>query len=85
MVKFEYIMKNCSTKLFTLTLVVTLGLFIAGFLVPPTGYIDPSVLTAGGILSVFGLFAQLPNILDSSKRTKISHGNTSIEIENHDN
>ena len=74
-------MKNPNI-LFTITLVVTLGLFIAGFIVPPTGVIDGSVLTAGGIISMFGLFAQLPTLLSSSKKTKINHGNTSIEIEN---
>lgn len=74
-------MKNPNI-LFTITLVVTLGLFIAGFIVPPTGVIDPSVLTAGGIISVFGLFAQLPTLLTASKKAEISHGNTSIKIEN---
>lgn len=74
-------MKNPNV-LFTITLVVTLGLFIAGFIVPPTGVIDGSVLTAGGIISVFGLFAQLPTLLAASKKTEINHGNTSIKIEN---
>lgn len=67
-------------KFLIIDLIVTIGLFIAGFIVPPTGVIDPSVLTAGGILSLSLLFGQLPALLDSPKKARISHGNTSIEI-----
>lgn len=67
-------------KFIWLDLIVSIGLFVAGFIVPPTGIIDPSVLTAGGILSLSMLFGLLPTILDSKRKAKISHGNTSIEI-----
>lgn len=67
-------------KFVWLDLIVSIGLFVAGFIVPPTGIIDPSVLTAGGILTLSILFGQLPVLLDSPKKAKISHGNTSIEI-----
>lgn len=67
-------------KFIWLDLIVSIGLFVAGFIVPPTGVIDPSVLTAGGILSLSMLFGLLPAILDSNRKAKISHGNTSIEI-----
>lgn len=67
-------------KFIWLDLIVSIGLFVAGFIVPPTGIIDPSVLTAGGILTLAILFGQLPVLLDSPKKAKISHGNTSIEI-----
>lgn len=67
-------------KFVIIDIIVTMALFIAGFIVPPTGVIDGSVLTAGGILSLSVLFGQLPVILDSPRKAKISHGNTSIEI-----
>lgn len=67
-------------KFVVVNIIVTIALFVAGFVVPPTGVIDPSVLTAGGILSLSLLFGQLPVLLDSPKRVKINHGNTSMEI-----
>ena len=67
-------------KFVWIDLIVSIGLFVAGFIVPPTGIIDPSVVTAGCILTLSILFGQLPVMLDSNKKAKITHGNTSIEI-----
>jgi hypothetical protein len=38
---------------FWVCLTITIGLFVAGFCVPPHGEIDGSILTAGGILFAF--------------------------------
>lgn len=67
-------------KFSIITLLVSIGLFVAGFIVPPTGVIDPSVLKAGGILAFSMLIGQLPLLLDKKKQAKITHGNTSVEI-----
>ena len=60
------------------------GLFVAGFVVPPTGIIDGSVLTAGGfIFGVAGLFTVI-HAIDRGLDAKVSHGQTSLEIQNDD-
>ena len=49
-------------KIFYLTFAISLLLIIGGFLLPPMGIIDGSVLTAVGELLMFGVLAQLPAI-----------------------
>ena len=62
----------------------SLGLFIASFIVPPTGVIDPSVLKAGGeILGIATLFIMREAIMEGLG-VKMTHGNTSIEIKDLD-
>lgn len=65
---------------FWICLIVSIGLLIGGFFVPPMGVIDGSVLTAVGILFAFGTLAQIPTIIEVAGYTKISSGNTTIEI-----
>lgn len=65
---------------FWLCLATTIGLFIGGFFVPPTGVIDGSLLTAAGILFGFATLAQVPVIIGSAKTAKITHGDTTIEV-----
>jgi hypothetical protein len=48
------------------------------------GVIDGSVLTAVGILFAFGVLAQIPIIIEVAGYTKISSGNTTIEISRDD-
>lgn len=65
---------------FWVCLIVSVGLLVGGFFVPPMGVIDGSLLTAVGLLLVFALLAQLPTILESAGYAKITAGNTTIEI-----
>ena len=70
-------------KTFYLTLAISLLLIIGGFLLPPMGIIDGSVLTAVGELLMFGLFAQLPALIDAArdgKSIKLTKGDSSIEV-----
>lgn len=67
---------------FWLCLVVSIGLIVGGFFVPPTGVIDGSVLQAVGLLLGYATLAQLPVVISSAKSAKITHGDTTIEIEN---
>lgn len=67
-------------KLVLLDLIVSICLFVAGFIVPPTGVIDPSVLTAGGILTATVFAENIPLFIKSKKEAKITHGSTSLEI-----
>ena len=47
-------------KTFYTTLVLSILLLVGGFLSPPMGIIDSSVLTAVGLLLSFATLAQLP-------------------------
>lgn len=67
---------------FWLCLMVSIGLIIGGFFVPPLAVIDGSVLQAVGLLLGFATLAQLPVVISSAKSAKITHGDTTIEIEN---
>ena len=71
---------------FWISLIVSVGLFIAGFCVPPMGQIDGSVLKATGILFGFAVLAQIPFIIQSAEYAKFTHGDTTIEVDTkHDN
>lgn len=65
---------------FTLCLVVSIGLIVGGFLVPPTGVIDGSVLKAVGMLVLFAVIDMIPKILAAEKNIKISKGDMSIDV-----
>lgn len=65
---------------FIVCLLVSGGLLVAGFLVPPTGVIDPSVLTAVGELFAFAALSQLPFVIASGKGITLNHGSTSISV-----
>lgn len=76
-------MKHQNT-IFVITLITSIGLVVAGFLVPPMGIIDGSVLTAVGELFGFGALAQLPHVVAMGKEFRIKHGQTSISVGDHD-
>lgn len=70
---------------FWVCLIVTLILIVLGFVVPPMGTIDPSVLTAVG--EIFG-FATLGVVADAIKEgydAKIKKGEMEINITNDKN
>lgn len=65
---------------FSLCLMVSIGLIVGGFLVPPTGIIDGSVLKAVGLLVLFAVIDMIPKILAAEKNIKISKGDMSIDV-----
>ena len=70
-------------KTFYLTLAISLLLIIGGFLLPPMGIIDGSVLTAVGELLMFGVLAQLPVLIDAAKNgksIKLTKGDFTAEV-----
>ena len=74
-------------KIFYLTFAISLLLIIGGFLLPPMGIIDGSVLTAVGELLMFGVLAQLPALIDAAKNgksVKISKGDFTAEVTSSD-
>ena len=58
----------------------SLGLFIASFIVPPTGVIDPSVIRTGAEILGFATLFMLREAIMEGLGVKMTHGNTSIEI-----
>lgn len=80
-------MKNTQLKKtipFWICLVASIGLLITGFLMPPIGIIDNSVITSVGLLLIFAVLGQLPIIIEVAGYAKISSGNTTIEISKED-
>ena len=65
-------MKHAGTIIFWICLAVSAGLLIAGFIVPPTGVIDGTVLSGVGELFAFAALGEVP--------AKITTGNKTIEI-----
>ena len=65
---------------FTLCLLVSISLIVGGFLVPPTGIIDGSVLKAVVMLILFAVIDMIPKILTAEKNIKISKGDISIDV-----
>lgn len=68
--------------IFTITFILSVLILVAGFLLPPTGIIDNSVLTAVGLLLMFAVLAQIPAILRAARdgRTiRFRKGDLSLE------
>lgn len=61
---------------------VAFGLLIAGFLLPPPGVIDQSVIQAVGEILGFAAIWMLPKAITAGKNIKLEHGNSSITINN---
>ena len=67
-------------KTFYFNLTVSVLLIVEGFLVPPVGIIDVSVLTAVGLLLMFSVIERIPDAIKAGKCVKISKGDSSVEI-----
>ena len=67
-------------KTFYVTLTVSIALIAGGFIVPPTGVIDGSVLTAVGLLLMFTVIEKIPEAIKAGKSVKISKGDFSAEV-----
>lgn len=68
---------------FWVCLIVSVGLFIGGFLVPPIGVIDGSVLKAIGLLLSYSVIDKIPDIVKIIKEVdtaRFTKGDMSIEL-----
>ena len=81
--KFRQETRNV-TKTTTLLLwlfgVTTIALFVASFIVPPTGVIDPSILKAAAWLFAFATMAEAREAIREGLGVKLTHGQTTIEV-----
>lgn len=66
---------------FIVCLLTSIGLVVGGFLVPPLGVIDGSVLKAVGELLVFPTIAYGFRAVEMGIDVKISKGDTTIEVD----
>ena len=70
-------------RTFYITLAVSVGLIVGGFFVPPLGVIDGSVITSVGLLLMFAVVAQIPDILRTireGKCIKLTKGDFEVEV-----
>ena len=58
----------------------TIALFVASFIVPPTGAIDPSVLKAAALMFAFATLAEAREAIREGLGVKLTHGHTTIEV-----
>lgn len=71
-------------KTFYITLTISICLIIGGFLCPPIGEIDGSVLTAVGELLLFPLIEKLPEAIKAGRDIRIRKGSFEVEVNSPD-
>lgn len=74
---------STTIALWSLT-IISAGLLIASFIVPPTGIIDPSVLRGAGMLFGFAALFVAREAFLEGMGIKLTHGETTIEIKDQD-
>ena len=65
---------------FWVCLSLSIALIVAGFLVPPMGSIDGSVLTAVGELFAFATLFEVHVAIKKGVDAKVRHGNTELTV-----
>lgn len=60
--------------------ITAIALFVASFIVPPTGVIDPSVLKAVAWIFAFATLAEAREAIMEGLGVKLTHGDTVIEV-----
>ena len=65
---------------FWVCLIISIVLVVSGFVVPPTGVIDGSVLKAVGELFAFATLWVVYKAIQKGIDAKLTHGNTSVTI-----
>lgn len=73
----RYLLKNAWFHILT---IISIGLLIASFIVPPTGEISPTVLQGVGELFAFASLGTVIKAIDRGGATKIKHKDTMVEI-----
>ncbi len=67
-------------KTFYITLTTSIILIVGGFLVPPVGIIDGSVLTAVGLLLMFAVIEKIPEAIKAGRNLKITKGDLTVDV-----
>lgn len=72
-----------ATITFYTCLIISIILLVVGFIVPPRGIIDGSVLTAVGELFGFATLAMIPRMI-KGRSVELQHGSTSLTLGDED-
>ena len=73
--------KHADKPIFYVCLVMSIVLLVASFLLPPQGVIDPSVLTATGILFAFAALGVAGQNLANGKDVTFKKGDMEVTID----
>lgn len=69
---------------FFITLLISIGLIIASFFIPPLAVIDGSVLASVGELFAFAALGEVMGAIERGHSASIQHGNTTVTIRKDD-
>lgn len=69
---------------FLICLLVSAGLIVTSFFIPPLAVVDGSVLACVGELFAFAALGEVGAAIERGHGATISHGNTTIEIKKED-
>lgn len=69
---------------FLICLLVSVGLIVTSFFIPPLAVVDGSVLAGVGELFAFAALGEVGAAIERGHGATISHGNTTIEIKKED-
>lgn len=73
--------KHADKPIFYVCLIMCIVLLVASFLLPPQGVIDPSVLTAAGILFAFAALGVAGQNLANGKDVTFKKGDMEFTID----
>lgn len=69
---------------FLIALLVSVGLIVTSFFIPPLAVVDGSVLASVGELFAFAALGEVGAAIERGHGATISHGGTTIEIKKED-
>ncbi|MBO5496497.1 MAG: hypothetical protein J5967_03765 [Oscillospiraceae bacterium] len=77
-------MKTSTTVGLWVCTIISIGLFVASFCVPPMGEISPSVLKAGSLIFAFAALFLIREAIVEGLGVRLTHGDTVIEVKDLD-
>lgn len=80
----EFLHDHIGATITGVAFVISAGLTISSFLIPPVGIIDPSVLAAIGEIGIFTTLCRIPDIIrevNNGKSVEVRSGNMSVRVE----
>lgn len=73
----EFLLSHLTFDIFSL---ISIGLIVASFIVPPTGYIDPTVLAATGELFAFAALHVVLIAVLKGARASVQKGDIALTV-----
>lgn len=80
MAYLKHIWSNTNRAAFWFTFVISVGLILTSFFLPPQGVIEPSVLAAVGELVGFATLAVVIDGIEKGKRVSFNKGDVSMTV-----